>query len=391
MSANAREHYWDAVRAGLMFLGIPYHAARVYGVRFTWAVHSNTVSTAFDWVGFAIHSFRMQVFFIISGYFAGSLLIRRDPFVWLKGRLMRVGVPLISAMILINPIQMYTTELARFGDGPVNWTQATYGLIANIQKPGSHWILHLWFLVVLLSFCTILASAHIAFPSIKYFKINKRIDSHIVDHFSAYFLTILISIGLYSVFVENLMNGFGLHDSGLLAVHVHRGLIYAPYFALGVTFSRAPALLNRFSRLDPVLAICAILSITIFVISNLSDSIPHYITSFATPFSGLLTANVLIATSMRWLNRPNSGVKTLVDVSFFIYLIHMPILQVFALAFLRVDYPIAIEYLSICALTVVSALVLGIWIRRVPILNFLFNGVPLARFEPSAAPAARTS
>lgn len=54
-----------------------------------------------------IHAFRMQVFFVISGYFSYMLYLRYKPQRWLKVRLERVGIPLLTAVPLITLPQFF--------------------------------------------------------------------------------------------------------------------------------------------------------------------------------------------------------------------------------------------------------------------------------------------
>jgi len=60
-----REYFLDSIRAWLMLLGIPFHISLIYSSH-TWHVNSAEPSLWLTLFNDFIHSFRMQVFFVIS-------------------------------------------------------------------------------------------------------------------------------------------------------------------------------------------------------------------------------------------------------------------------------------------------------------------------------------
>ncbi|CNC17661.1 glucans biosynthesis protein [Yersinia similis] len=67
-NTTPREYFPDAIRAYLMLLGIPFHLSLIYSSH-PWAINSHHPSLVFTLLNDFIHAFRMQVFFVISGYF----------------------------------------------------------------------------------------------------------------------------------------------------------------------------------------------------------------------------------------------------------------------------------------------------------------------------------
>ncbi|WP_261372561.1 acyltransferase family protein, partial [Yersinia aleksiciae] len=76
-NTNQREYFLDAIRAYLMLLGIPFHLSLIYSSHH-WAVNSSHPSLVFTLLNDFIHAFRMQVFFVISGYFSFMLYQRYE-------------------------------------------------------------------------------------------------------------------------------------------------------------------------------------------------------------------------------------------------------------------------------------------------------------------------
>ena len=85
-----REYFLDSIRAWLMLLGIPFHISLIYSSH-TWHVNSAEPSLWLTLFNDFIHSFRMQVFFVISGYFSYMLFLRYPLKKWWKVRVERVG------------------------------------------------------------------------------------------------------------------------------------------------------------------------------------------------------------------------------------------------------------------------------------------------------------
>ncbi len=92
-----REYFLDSIRAWLMLLGIPFHISLIYSSH-TWHVNSAEPSLWLTLFNDFIHSFRMQVFFVISGYFSYMLFLRYPLKKWWKVRVERVGIPMLTAI-----------------------------------------------------------------------------------------------------------------------------------------------------------------------------------------------------------------------------------------------------------------------------------------------------
>lgn len=84
-----------------MLLGVPFHLSLIYSSH-VWSVNSATLSFSLTTLNDFVHAFRMQVFFVISGYFSYMLYQRYERHQWLKIRLARVAIPLLSAIPLIT-------------------------------------------------------------------------------------------------------------------------------------------------------------------------------------------------------------------------------------------------------------------------------------------------
>jgi peptidoglycan/LPS O-acetylase OafA/YrhL len=107
--SRERYHDLDALRALAMLLGIALHGALSF-VPFPWSVQDSEQHAAFGTFFFAVHGFRMPVFFVMSGFFTAMLWRRRGLAVTLKQRFMRVFLPCMVGLFAIVPLNHMAGE-----------------------------------------------------------------------------------------------------------------------------------------------------------------------------------------------------------------------------------------------------------------------------------------
>ncbi len=102
----ARRRYdLDALRGFAMLLGIGLHVSLAFFPA-PWWVQDRTsdLDGLFDEFLWAVHGFRMPVFFLMSGFFTALLWRRRGLCALLKHRLQRVALPLLLGLLTIVPL-----------------------------------------------------------------------------------------------------------------------------------------------------------------------------------------------------------------------------------------------------------------------------------------------
>ena len=103
-NTTPRFHELDALRASAMLLGIVLHAAIFLIPGASDEEYPREVSGIYTLGFFAIHGFRMPVFFLLSGFFPAMLWQRQGLGQLGKHRLKRIGLPLIIGCFTILPI-----------------------------------------------------------------------------------------------------------------------------------------------------------------------------------------------------------------------------------------------------------------------------------------------
>ena len=100
-----RRHDLDALRAFAMLLGVALHAALSFTGK-PWIVVDSHSDESLAFFGQAVHGFRMQLFFLVSGFFAALVCNRRGMKAMLKNRLARILVPCLLALVTIQPLMI---------------------------------------------------------------------------------------------------------------------------------------------------------------------------------------------------------------------------------------------------------------------------------------------
>ena len=137
----------DAIRAGAMMLGLAYHATYAWfpNIGPWYLVADASPVEGLVTLSGLLHAFRMQVFFALSGFFSHLVFERRGPHGFLVERSRRLVIPFAVAL----PVVLVLDVVLR------RWSQSL-GLLAPEFKEGTGLLFlprHLWFLVYLFVMC----------------------------------------------------------------------------------------------------------------------------------------------------------------------------------------------------------------------------------------------
>lgn len=112
-SGSARRHDLDALRGFAMLLGVGLHASLAFFPSF-WPAQDSTsdLDGPFDQFLWAVHGFRMPVFFLLSGFFTAMLWRRRGLGQLMWHRVRRIALPLAAGMATIVPLTDWVSERA---------------------------------------------------------------------------------------------------------------------------------------------------------------------------------------------------------------------------------------------------------------------------------------
>lgn len=372
-SHNQREFFLDSIRAYLMLLGIPFHLSLIYSSH-SWAVNSANPSFSLTVLNDFIHAFRMQVFFVISGYFSFMLFGRYERHKWLKVRLERVAIPLLSSIPLITLPQFFM--LKYFTNKLDGWD--TFSFYQKMNASVWELISHLWFLLTLsLLTCACFYLFRFMLPTKEQedsANENKKISLGSISLiFILYALLYIVAHRLILNFEPKLLS------NGLFNFVVMETLFYLPFFILGAYAFKYVWLKEIFLKpcLPAALGSLALLAAYMLNQSLLAQSDYMFdVDILIKSVLGILMTNVVFSFGHVLLNYHSPRITYLVNASLFIYLVHHPLTLIYG-AFIT-------PYISnnllgfLFGLVFVFTLAFALYElhKRIPLLRFLFSGKP---------------
>jgi len=116
--APDRYHALDTLRAFAMFLGVGLHAGLSFlpNTPAFWPVQDERTVPLSDVLLYAVHDFRMQLFFLLAGFFCCLLQQRYGAAGMARHRVRRVAVPLALAVVFIAPTVQAAGMYAELGN-----------------------------------------------------------------------------------------------------------------------------------------------------------------------------------------------------------------------------------------------------------------------------------
>ncbi|MGG2078026.1 glucans biosynthesis protein MdoC [Lelliottia nimipressuralis] len=372
-----REYFLDSIRAWLMLLGIPFHISLIYSSH-TWHVNSIEPSWWLTLFNDFIHSFRMQVFFVISGYFSYMLFLRYPMKRWWKVRVERVGIPMLTAIPLLTLPQFIMLQYVK-GKAD-NWQNLS--LYEKYNTLVWELVSHLWFLLVLVVMTTV---------SLWIFsKLRRHLSRHHESHFphltygklSLLFLVLGIAYGairriLFMLYPPVL-------SDGLFNFVVMQTLFYIPFFMLGALAFISPKLKALFTTPSPWCAVGSAFAFAAYLLNQRygsGDAWMYETESVITMLLGLWMVNVVFALGHRLLNFKSARVTYFVNASLFIYLVHHPLTLFFGAYITPHIRSNALGFFTGLVFVVGIAILLYEIHLRIPLLRFLFSGKPQNKAE----------
>ncbi|RAR75131.1 glucan biosynthesis protein C [Pantoea ananatis] len=367
-----REYFLDSIRACLMLLGVPFHVSLIYSSQ-KWAVNSSDASLWLTTLNDFIHAFRMQVFFVISGYFSYMLYLRYQPRRFLKVRLERVGIPMLTAVPLITLPQFFMLKAwtSKYAD----WSALPpYAKFNNLM-----WelISHLWFLLVLLILTTL------GMITFRWLRDQKRNIDYQRVGWGKLALGLLIWGLMWAAFrrVVFYTNPTLLSDA-LFNFVVMQSLFYLPFFMLGALSWKHQALKQLFVRVNPVLFIGAVLLLVAYIVNQRTSSGEGWLyelDALISSMMGLCMLNVCYSLGHKLLNSHSPGIMYLVNASLFIYLVHHPLTLLYGIYVTPVLHNNTLGFLLGLVMVFGVSFTLYELHLRIPLLRFLFSGKPQKR------------
>ena len=337
---SERIHYLDAARAFALLLGILFHASiSYYPFPIPWVVSDSSGSLFLAMVGLISHSFRMELFFLLAGFFSHMIFHKKGAKPFIQTRLIRIGIPFVIgwgiARFLIVAAGFYVwappEENMNFMKSFV-W--AAYSMVN--RNEGFLTGTHLWFLYYLLLITGSVLLLRFLFLRLidKQGTIRTQIDSTLErGSRSPFFFVALVLISFIPLWF---MSEWSIQtpDQSLIPF-MPTLLLYAFGFSLGWLLHRNKQLLPILTKLSWKRGLLILFSILVvmalaeqqFSAGGVQYKVIKFIHNLAycTMMWGLVFGT--IGLFRKYFSQPKSWVRYISDSSYWLYLAHLPIVM----------------------------------------------------------------
>ena len=379
---SQRYHSFDALRAAMMFLGVVIHTACAYSfVPDTWWYYDIHKSPVYDFVLLFIHVFRLPVFFVMAGFFAALLYQRRGPVAMFKNRTMRVLVPFLAAMVCLFPLMRFLGAvgwLLRRGRPQVLDGAARFILSGEFLDGVEP--MHLWFLDLLFVLCILGLVAAPLLPAL-----DGAFRRLMLSRWRVMFLSALtfLTLCLMPGGVLGVLDGF-LPDPILLAA-------YGVFFFFGWLLYRQRDLVATLKQ-EAWWKTAAALPLAYLNYWAVAKRLPTWTggdarLQYLTAATGAVVVWLLVfglaGLFLRYADRPSAKMRWLSDSSYWVYLMHPPLLVVLQLALSRFAWSAHVKFGIVLLAAIPILLVSYQYLVRATFVGALLNGRrnPIRRSE----------
>jgi glucan biosynthesis protein C len=377
----------DSSRALLMLLGLVIHAAAPYRAPGGWLVDDEAALESLGLLSAWISAFRMPAFFLLAGLLSSWALGRRGGAAFLSRRAMRLLLPLLACAVTLNAVQH--AWLANYAA-----SECVAGARCAVNTPAAPWLGHLWFLLDLFVYTTLLVLAAPWLP-----RLGATLDRWLGKLPGAARLPLALAAAVIACFAWSLAIGvatlaFDVLDRPFLGFWYFTWVAdHLFFFATGAVLAALPSFRARLAAPVPISlgALAGVAGTLAFLAVEMRppqrDSLAGKILfEFAEAVPAvLLTVFAVIACMKlhRWIG-PHAA--RLARWSYSIYLTHHFVVVAVALSLLEVALPALVKFaLTLAAAAAVSTLA-AVGVERSRWLTLVFNGESQ---QPSADTASR--
>jgi hypothetical protein len=229
------------LRAFVILIVLAFHSMLPY-VRWTPANTADFDSPPYAWRAFAVVDdqrffgfdlfcawqdvYLMSLMFFLSGLFVWPSLMRKNDWVYLRDRLVRLGLPYVFGIAVLMPLATYPSyRITAIDPSLADYWRALLALPFWPNGP-------LWFLWLLLALNIVAVGLHWLAPNA--IKTLGRWSAMADAHFGLYFAVLLAASAMAYVPLAVAFTPWAWSVSGIFAVQLCRPLLYAVYFFAGV-------------------------------------------------------------------------------------------------------------------------------------------------------------
>ena len=358
MNASERYHGLDFVRAIAMLLGLVLHVCIFFmpADNYKWFSGEYSGDPVNRWLLNFIHLFRMELFFLMAGFFAELVIIRKGFSSLVRDRAKRILMPFIFGVLIMVPLHFFIINVNGFYSSTLDGmgiferykSLFLWGVFADkVIYDQSDTLAHYWFMYYLI----LIYIFHFIFRPI----VNPILNNNGISQFWKFCIEHrygVLLLGALSFPLQYSLTDIFFPPSGY-DVPIVDLVFYGMYYFAGVLLFKSREVLKFLSSncwfyfflsipfflfLDtPTKSFTfensVVTDITSWRISNfkyLHEGIfyggwPKVVIAYGRAVSCWLMCFAFIGLAHRYLNKPSAKIRYLADSAYWVYWVHLPL------------------------------------------------------------------
>lgn len=340
--AADRLHGLDALRAVALLLGVLLHSSLTYVVPpGAWAVGTREPTLFLGWLVYYLHSFRLEVFFLLAGFFGALVVERRGAAAYAWDRLRRI---LLVFLVALYPMKFVLSALWIAGGRETGWLQLPpviaslpWYLLAFGSLALETSLTHLWFLYYLFWICVVFLVARwvVSRIAVRPRAIAATVDRAVEQAISSRVAPLLVAIAVTPVLA--MMEGMDVDTPDRsFGWHLPVMALYGLFFSLGWWLHHHTDVVGAFARRWKIcLLLGLVTSLVASALVGLRIAGGDWMTQHTAAMrwaSSFGTSLTMAASVFGWTGafvhlgaRPSERVRYVADASYWIYIAHLPL------------------------------------------------------------------
>jgi peptidoglycan/LPS O-acetylase OafA/YrhL len=378
-----RLHALDAVRGGALLLGVVFHATLSFLTPRIWIV-GDAHSVALTILFFVLHVFRLTVFFLLAGFFARMLLERRGVGGFVKNRAGRILAPLVAfwpiVLAAIIAVAIWSGIDAN-GGKPIENPPPQPPLTAQTFP-----LTHLWFLYALiLLYAAALSLRGLVKLVDRSGKSGAGLDVVVRVLVKSPFAPLVLGAPAFAALALKpdwyMWFGVPTPDTGLVP-NIAAIAAYGTAFGFGWLLHRQSDLMRAWEKSWPLhlAAASALIAACLWLAGPTPTLAPAAMDWRKLVFAGLYVLAIwsasfaIIGLALKYLSG-HSGVRRYVsDASYWIYIVHLPLIMVGEMLVLHLALPVLAKYALVLGGTLLAAFATYHLMVRYSFIGAILNG-----------------
>lgn len=323
---NERLHALDALRAIMMLLGVVIHTYISYTESEIdlWYLKDYASSHyAYEIICGFIHTFRMPIFFVVAGFFGGLIFFKKSPAYLIKNRVKRILVPFILSLFLLWPIVsiafVYSVSVMEQMPEPL---KNTYYALYEKETYFPSDTMHLWFLNYLIYY--ILLGCIIGFLQ-NHFKSTAIEVQNIFNALMKYSFIRPVIFSFFTFILLILLNSAWPDHQASFIPHWKPLCNYFIFYLFGWLLFSSSSIISSLSKHSWSLFFIGLLFFICKIYLYYAPDQSLYLSAAINSLTVWFFIFGIIGLFMRYLNKFSKTMRYISDASYWIYLIHYPI------------------------------------------------------------------